>query len=252
MILIFFITGLIIGSFLNVVIHRLHLAESILGRSYCPQCQKKINWYDNIPLLSFIFLRARCRNCNQPISWRYPLTELFTGATFALTAFAFLGTDVKSFYQVGFLLIIFSLLLVLFFYDLKFMEVPMIIFWLALIATVVFKLIFDIDLLTNNIVGAITAMTFFWLLVFISKEKWMGWGDVYVGFLVGLLLGWPNVLVGLFLSFFIGAICAIIIMSFSDKTMKSQIPFVPFLVIGTIMTIFIAEIFPNVIEMFIV
>ena len=81
--LIFFIFGLIIGSFLNVVVYRLKDAETILGRSFCRHCKHTIRWYDNIPLLSFLFLRARCRDCDEKISWQYPLLEAVTGILFA-------------------------------------------------------------------------------------------------------------------------------------------------------------------------
>jgi leader peptidase (prepilin peptidase)/N-methyltransferase len=129
------------------------------------------------------------------------------------------------------------------------MEVPMIIFWITLIMVVSYKVLVENNLIMSSFSGAIIAMAFFWILVFISKEKWMGWGDVYVGFLSGFLLGWPNIFLGLFLSFFIGAICAIILL-FGDKNMKSQIPFVPFLVVGTILTIFLVKIYPDIINYF--
>jgi leader peptidase (prepilin peptidase)/N-methyltransferase len=82
MIIIFFILGLIIGSFLNVVVYRLNLAESILGRSQCPHCKAKVRWYDNVPLLSFVLLGAKCRDCGEKISWQYPILEFFTGVVF--------------------------------------------------------------------------------------------------------------------------------------------------------------------------
>ena len=89
MLIIFFILGLIVGSFLNVVICRLELAESILGRSHCPRCKSLIRWYDNIPLLSFILLRARCRDCQEKISWQYPSVELAAGIIFTAVGYYF-------------------------------------------------------------------------------------------------------------------------------------------------------------------
>jgi len=141
--LIFFIGGLIIGSFLNVIVYRLRLAETILGRSHCPHCKRKIRWYDNIPLLSFILLRARCRDCGAKISWRYPLLELFTGLVFALVGkFVFLFGGFMPYLQVGLILIIFSLFIILMAYDWQFMEMPVIIFWISLIF-VIFYLILN-------------------------------------------------------------------------------------------------------------
>src|SRR5665647_529672 len=132
MIIIFFIFGLIIGSFLNVVIYRLNLAESLLGRSHCPHCQNKINWYDNIPLLSFILLYAKCRNCKESISWQYPVVELTTGIIFALTAYIFLASgQLENWLETIFYLGLFSALIVIFVFDLKYLEIPMPVLWLA-------------------------------------------------------------------------------------------------------------------------
>ena len=260
MTLIFFIGGLIIGSFLNVVVYRLRLTETILGRSYCPHCKTKIKWYDNIPLLSFVMLKAKCRNCKGAISWRYPLIELFTGIIFALVGKYFLIlSNSFSYWQTGFLLLIFSLFLILLAYDWQFMEMPMIIFWLLLGAILVYLIFISLNQylmgvsfyqisLVSGLIGGFIAWLFFFLLVFFSKEKWMGWGDVYVGFLAGLILGWQNIMFGLLLSFMIGSICAIIIVILKKGTMKSQIPFIPFLVSGTILTIFISQIFPEIIH----
>ncbi len=260
MTLIFFIAGLIIGSFLNVVVYRLRLTETILGRSHCPHCKAKIKWYDNIPLLSFVLLRAKCRTCNGVISWRYPLVELFTGIIFALVGkyFFVLGNNF-SYWQTGFYLLIFSLFLVLLSYDWQFMEMPVIIFWILLGVSVTYLIFISLNeyligvdfyrlSLFSGLIGGVISWTFFFLLVFFSKEKWMGWGDVYVGFLAGLILGWQNIMLGLLLSFMIGSICAIIIVVLKKGTMKSQIPFIPFLVMGTIITVFINQAFPEIIR----
>jgi len=258
MTLIFFVVGLIIGSFLNVIIYRLRLMESIAGRSYCPHCKHKISWYDNIPLLSFILLRAKCRTCKGDISWQYPLVEFLSGIIFLLVAkyFLIIGS-VTTYWETLFYLIIFSLLLVLLAYDWKFMEVPILIFWIILGTSTIYFIYSDfiglqsgIDTISlrtiSGLVGGFTAWIFFFSLVFFSKEKWMGWGDVYIGFLVGFILGWPNILIGLLLSFAIGAVYAIIAMLVGKKNMKSQIPFIPFLVVGTMLTVFIYKIFPNI------
>ena len=102
--LLIFIFGLFIGSFLNCVIYRLEQGESFLkGRSYCPNCKHQLAWYDLLPVLSFLFLRGRCRYCKKPISWQYPIVELFTGIVFTLPLFSYsflragiLGTDIPS------------------------------------------------------------------------------------------------------------------------------------------------------------
>src|SRR3989344_7766265 len=121
-----FIFGLIIGSFLNCLIWRLYKNESLMGRSCCPKCGQQINWYDNIPLLSFIFLKGKCRRCHQAISWQYPIVELVTGALF-LTAFYFnfsslsqAPTQILSLLSDWFFI---SVMIVIFIYDLRWYQI---------------------------------------------------------------------------------------------------------------------------------
>ncbi len=257
MIFAFFILGLIIGSFLNAVIYRLKAVESLWERSHCPKCRKKISWHDNIPLLSFVLLSGRCRSCGETISWAYPLTEFFTGVLFALVASCFfvLG-DATTYLPTLFYLIIFSLLIIIFVYDFQYMEIPMLIFWLATGISILYYLIIDwgifqsqaggfsLNLFSGVLAGAIVAALFF-VLTYFSKETWMGYGDVYMGFLVGLLVGWPAVFLSLTLSFTIGALFGVGLVLFSRRTMKSQVPFAPFLIFGIILTILLPEIFPK-------
>ncbi|MFA6790489.1 MAG: prepilin peptidase [Parcubacteria group bacterium] len=256
MLIIFFIAGLIVGSFLNVIIYRLRIMENIMGRSYCPHSKHKIHWFDNIPLLSFILLGAKCRACKGDISWQYPLVEFLSGLIFLFTAKYFLIVgNTASYWETFFYLTIFSLLLVLMAYDWKFMEVPMIVFWVSLAVVAVYFIFSDyfslrsganaMDLrIVSGLIGGFIAWIFFFSLVFFSKEKWMGWGDVYVGALAGAILGWPGILLGLMLSFTFGAVYAIIIVAMGKKNMKSQVPFIPFLVLGTITAVFAGKFFP--------
>ncbi|GBE17244.1 type 4 prepilin-like proteins leader peptide-processing enzyme [bacterium BMS3Abin15] len=255
---IFFITGLIIGSFLNVVVYRLNLVESVSGRSHCPYCKKKIRWYDNVPILSFIILGTKCRDCGEKISWQYPLLEMTTGVAFAFTGnYFFMLSNPISWIETLFYLVIFSLLLVIFTYDLKFMEIPMIILWIAVGWTIIYFLFADwvsfnpqLGIMSLNIfsgaIGGGVAFLFFFILVSVSREKWMGMGDAYLALLIGLVLGWPKILFALMIAFTVGAIVGIILISVKKKTMKSQIPFAPFMVIGAVVTIFILQSLPYI------
>lgn len=257
---IFFLVGLIVGSFLNVVVYRLRLADTILGRSRCQHCANQISWYDNIPLFSFIFLKAKCRNCKGKISWQYPLIEFFTGVVFLLVGKYFFNfMDFFGLWETVFYLIIFSLLLVLLAYDWQYLEVPIMIFWIILgflginfIVVSILEINMGLGLrnltLVPSLIGGFVSWLFFFSLVFFSKEKWMGWGDVYVGLLVGLILGWPSIFLGLLLSFLMGSIYSLIIILRKKGSMKSQIPFIPFLVLGIFLTIFISREFPLVIS----
>ncbi len=256
MIIIFFLFGLIIGSFLNVVICRLNLAESFLGRSHCPKCQKPIRWYDNIPLLSFLLLKAQCRDCQKKISWQYPLVELATGIIFVAVAGVFLGAgSLTNWLEVIFYLGFFSALLVIFVFDLKHLEIPMPVLWLALAWTVIFWLILDglnfipgQEIFSSRIfsgnLGGLLAFIFFFALSFGSKEKWMGVGDAYLALLIGLALGWSRILPALMLAFLLGSIVGISLVIAKKKTLKSQIPFGPFLVSGAVIIILAFEFFP--------
>lgn len=251
MIIIFFILGLIVGSFLNVVVYRINIAENFaVGRSKCPHCKNLIRWYDNIPLLSFILLGFRCRDCKKKISWQYPLVELATGILFVLVGMKFFSPEnTQSWIATGYFLGAISFLMIIFVYDLLYMEIPNLVIWAAVFWSVIFNLIIDweskflstspLNLLTySGVLAATAAFTFFFLLVVKSKEKWMGAGDAYLVIFLGLLLGWPQILLALFLAFSTGAIIGLVLVAFRKKKMKSPLPFAPFLVFGTLVAIF--------------
>jgi leader peptidase (prepilin peptidase) / N-methyltransferase len=258
MLIIFFILGLIIGSFINVVIVRLDVAESILGRSHCPHCKARIRWYDNIPLFSFTMLKTRCRDCGEKISWQYPLVEIATGVIFALVGGYFFDiANPQSWLETFHYLFIFSLLLVVFVYDLKFMEIPMIMIWIGTLWSVLYFLLADwmffnpalgilSSRLFSGILAGIIAFLFFFILSSVSKEKWMGMGDAYLAFLAGLIVGWPTILIVLMLAFATGAVVGMALIYLKKKTMKSQVPFAPFIVLGVFLTVIIPVIFPAI------
>lgn len=253
---IFLVLGLIIGSFLNVVVYRLKGAETVLGRSHCPKCKKQIRWRDNVPVVSFLLLSARCRDCGEKISWQYPLVELGTGAVFALIGSYFFALgDTSTWIQTAFLLAVSSLLLVIFVYDLKYMEIPMLVLWAGVALAVAYVLYADwksfapalgiMDFKTfSALAGASALFLFFFALSWFSRETWMGEGDAYLGLLVGLIVGWPNVIFVLMLSSVIGAMVSIALVASRKKTMKSQVPFAPFLVLGTLLVLVLPKMFP--------
>lgn len=251
MLVIFFILGLIVGSFINVVVYRLNVAESfVVGRSKCPHCQTLIKWYDNIPLLSFIILKFRCRNCREKISFQYPLTEFFTGVVFAIIGVKYFNvTDVSTWTLTIYYLGATSALIAIFVYDFLYMEIPGLVLWPAVGWAIACNLLLDWNRLDlgNNIwnslifsgtLAAFAAFIFFFLLVAVSREKWMGMGDAYLVILLGLILGWPQILSALMLAFSIGAIFGVILIVAKKKKMESQIPFAPFLVLGALISLF--------------
>ena len=227
-----FFFGLTVGSFLNSIIYRLRSGESFLfKRSFCPHCQHQLSWQDLIPIFSFLILRGKCRYCSQKISLQYPLVELATGLLFV---------SFFIFHFSFFIFIIACFLIIIFVYDLKYYLIPDKIIYPAIAVTFLYQLfrISDFKLLVNPLLSALPASLFFLTIVLVSRGKWMGVGDIKLAFFIGLFLGWPNILVALFLAFFIGAIIGVGLIVTGKKTLKSEVPFGPFLVAGTFMAMF--------------
>jgi len=235
---ILFILGLSTGSFLNVVIYRLKIKKSILKpRSFCPACNHTLVWYDLIPVLSFVFLGGKCRYCRKRISWQHPLVELSAGLLFILFYLKSGSLDWRLLFNLLFV----SILIVVFVYDLKhYLILDKVIVLgavLAVIASICLgKPEFPYALLGSAVVGG-----FFALLVLISRGKWMGGGDVKFGFLIGLIVGWPSVLVSLFLAFVLGGIIGVLLIVFRKKTLKSAVPFGTFLATATVTVMLYGE-----------
>lgn len=245
-----FLFGLIVGSFLNCIIYRLKTDESFLkGRSFCPHCKHILSWQDLIPIFSFLILKGRCRYCQNKISWQYPLVELSTAFLFLLVLIfqqPLLGNfSFLNFFHLIYYWIIFSFLIIIFVYDLKHYIIPDKVIYPAIGISLIFNFQFLLSkqflVFKNSLLSALGAAVFFLLIVLISKGKWMGVGDIKLAFLMGLILGWPNILVALFSSFFLGAIIGLGLIIAGKKTMKSEVPFGPFLVTGTLLAIFFGE-----------
>lgn len=254
---VFFVIGLLVGSFLNVVIVRLKTLETILGRSFCRHCRKKIHWYDNIPLLSYVVLRGRCRECKEGISLQYPLVETGTAVLFGLCGVVFfVSGDPVSWIKTLLACVTVAVAVIVFVYDWKYMEIPMVSLWIGIIiallayvwidwaSTVTATRVLSLHLHSGMLAG-FGAFLFFFLLAAVSQERWMGLGDAYIAFWMGLLLGWPSILAALIFAFSLGALVGILLMAFSGFRMKSKLPFGPFLVIGLISLLFINELFPD-------
>lgn len=256
---ILFLLGLIIGSFLNVLVYRLKDAETLLGRSFCRNCKHQIRWYDNIPLVSFLLLRGICRDCEIKISWQYPTLEFITGLLFALIGYFFFSPEiVSSWIETVWFLTLVSCLLVIGVYDLRYMEIPLSLLSVSAILALSFLVssflfsgeTFFSSQLWYGLLGGAVVCGFFFLLVWMSRETWMGWGDVWLGFVAGLIVGLPLVLPMLTLSFGLGAIIGLFSIVYKKKGLKSQIPFAPFLVTGVIFILFLQKIFPAFIQFF--
>lgn len=232
--IIIFIFGLLIGSFLNVVIYRLPELHTILGtRSHCPKCKTILKWYDLIPFFSFILLKTRCRYCTKPISWQYPLVEVGTGLLFLLLYLKF-GFTLYTCY----LLLVSCFLIVIFVYDLLHYVIPEEMLWPAIILSLIYLAFNSINQFKLALLGVLIAVAFLGLLYLLGRGKWMGMGDVKLAILLGLLAPFPQVLVVLFVAFVLGSIVGLCLLVLKMKSLKSEIPFGPFLILGLYISIF--------------
>lgn len=237
--------GLLFGSFGTVVSHRVPLRENIAtGRSMCPSCKRQIKAHENIPVLSWLALRGRCPGCGQRISIRYPLTELATSVLFLLAAWKF-GLSVAAFVYAGF----FWALVVLTVIDLEHKLLPdRIVFplfiagWAGLIIDALVR--GQPGDLTQAAIGAAIFGGFFYLLAVLVPAG-MGGGDLKLAFVLGTFLGYVGgagaVLVGMFLSFLSGGLIGVLLIAFSKAGRKTQIPFGPYLALGTTIAVFAGE-----------
>lgn len=226
-----FIFGILIGSFLNVVIYRIPKGESIVfPASKCQSCQTPLKWYHNVPIFSWLFLRGKCGFCAEKISMQYPLIELATGII-AVSLFYKLGLV----WQFPIVFAVFTILLALVMIDFKYMEIPDNLNLLALALAVITPTFLDSIQDALLAVGGMTLLRYY-LSFFLNKEA-MGEGDIIVAGTMGALLGFPAFLYALF-------IAAIVAMVPSLLAKDTQVPFVPFLIIGT----FIAYMFDTQVQ----
>ncbi len=258
-----FIFGIGVGSFLNVVSLRLRTSESIVrGESKCLSCSARLKAIDLIPVVSFLMLRGRCRHCGSKFSWQYPIVEVLTGALFLLVAWrsgaamfiadnmnAGLGVTNSLFSLYDVLpsvaalfaaLTVMAVGVVLSIYDIRHKIIPDVLNALLAVAGGIYALVvhdlsrlFSLEpSMTFSI--AVLAAGFFWFLWAISKGTWMGLGDAKLVFGISLFSGPLLTLVSLLLAFWIGAIWGIIFLLAGSYSRKTQIPFGPFLIAGTI------------------
>lgn len=244
-----FVFGLAIGSFLNVVAYRsIHGGSILLDTSHCPHCKHKLGVSDLIPIVSYLFLKGSCRYCNKKISAQYPIVEVASGVLFALTAYYWiLGVSSISFlevFQLVYLLFMVSVLLVLLVTDVKNGLLPNSIVLSSIgviIAYKLFLLIFgsiSLPALSVDMGAALLASAGFFAIVYFSGERAMGGGDVKLVFLIGLAVGWPAILVAIFLGFLTGAALAVMLILRGKKRFGQTIPFGPFLALGAFVSLF--------------
>ncbi|HEX2063439.1 MAG TPA: prepilin peptidase [Acidimicrobiales bacterium] len=234
------VLGLAVGSFLNVVVHRVPRKESVVSpRSRCPGCGTQLAARDNVPVVSWLLLRGRCRSCGMRISPRYPVVELATAALFAAAAVRFADEAVLPAY-----LLFFAALLAVSAIDLEHFIVPKRIVYPALVASapalVVAAAVGDEwDALGDAAVGGVLAWAVLFL-IHLASPRGMGFGDVRLAGLIGVHLGWlgpGHVLLGLFLAFLSAAAAGLGLIAARRRTRKDKVPFGPFLALGAVVAV---------------
>lgn len=246
-----FILGLVFGSFVSAVSWRIPKKLSFVkGRSICPNCKRKIPWYDNIPLLSFILLGGKCRYCKKRISPRYPIIELATGIGFSFIYFfltTFKGYSLLGVYSIlglmnlVFLWIIFVVLLIIFVIDLENQIVPDSLVFAGIIIVLFYLLIYNPQSLFSAIFSGFLAASFLMLVHLFTKGNGMGLGDVKLAIFGGMFVGLKLLPLWFLVAFLTGALAGIILILLGRARMKTRIAFGPFLILG----IYIVLVFGN-------
>lgn len=259
-----FILGTLFGSFASVVIWRIRSGEGGIatGRSHCPKCNHLLGALDLFPIFSWVFLRGRCRFCQEKISSVYPFLELATGMLFALSGYFFIDStlifsgNLSEIMRLGFFLVIAFVTIVFVFYDILFMEIPdevliptnIILFVLLFMTSIgvhlpIFNhfLPFETDVLNipvlNAALGAFGIFAFFYLQIWVSHGKWMGGGDLRIALFMGLVAGAKIAALGLLLAYFSGSIIGIGILAY-NRNRNTEVPFGPYLALGLYIALF--------------
>ncbi|MDD5376915.1 MAG: prepilin peptidase [Candidatus Gracilibacteria bacterium] len=259
-----FVFGTMFGSFASVLIWRIRSKEGGIttGRSHCPKCGHILGALDLFPLFSYIFLRGKCRFCQERISPVYPFLELITGLLFMLSGYFFINPlllfspSLPEIMKLGFFLIIAFITVVFVFYDILFMEIPDEV--LIPVDILLFILLFIVSLgvdipvfghflpfqnpilnipLVNASLGAFGIFAFFYIQILVSKGKWMGGGDLRIALFMGLVAGAKIAALGLLLAYFAGSIIGIIIL-IATRNRNTEVPFGPYLALGLYISLF--------------
>lgn len=237
----FFIFGLCLGSFANVLIYRIPKGQKwAWSRSACPHCGKQIALFDNIPVLSYLLLRAKCRQCGGGISWRYPVVELLTGLLF-------LGLFLKFGWTISLLeysIFMFGLVVVTFI-DFDHMILPDVFTLSGIVIGLIGSVVNPERDFISSFVGVLLGGGFLWCLAYLyfllRKEEGMGGGDIKLLAWIGAVLGWTSVPFVILSSSLVGSVVGIIVALTTKGGLKTAIPFGPYLALGAIFYVFGGE-----------
>jgi len=236
-----FILGLIVGSFSNVCIYRIPRNESIIyPASHCPKCRSKIKPVDNIPLLSYILLKGRCRNCKSKISIQYLIVEFLTGLIY-LIVYLIYGLSIQTLIYI----ILSSALIIIAFIDLNEQVIPEVISLPGMVIGLILSFFVPYISFINSALGIVIGGGIILVIrlagSLIFKKESMGIGDIELAAMIGAFLGWRYIIISLFLGFFLGALAGIILIMSKIKSREDVVPFGPFIVLGSFITLLWGE-----------
>ena len=236
-----FIFGAVVGSFLNVCIHRLPSGESVVSPgSRCPHCREPVRAYDNIPLLSYLLLRGRCRQCGGGIAARYPLVELLAGLA-AVAAVGALGLSAHALLAFAFL----CALIVITFIDFDHQIIPDAISLPGIVVGFAAALVLDAPSWTASLAGILLGGGLLWGVAegyhWLTGREGMGGGDIKLLAMIGAFLGWKAVPVTLMIASLTGTVVGVALMLAQSRDRRTAIPFGPFLAVGAVCALFWGE-----------
>lgn len=237
--IIIFLIGLCLGSFLNSWIWRAH--ENIRvsrGRSICPNCRRQLRAYENIPIVSYLALRGKCRTCKNLIPKHFVFVEITTACLFLFVAWFDVNYLVFDYYVFLRNIIFVGILLVIFIYDYLYKEIIPGLIWFGVVAALFFHFLTGYLAIPDMLLGALIGGGFFLAQYLFSKGRWIGGGDVRMGVMMGFWLGWKLTIFALMGAYILGAIIGIIMIIVKRKNMRSEIPFGTFLAIATFFTLY--------------
>lgn len=233
-VLIIFLFGLALGSFLNLLGGRLPRGEDVLfSRSHCDHCKKVLRWYELIPVISYLVQSGRCRRCHTPLSFTYPLVEIITGLGLTIL---YRQVGLISVPLLIFSWMIFAGLVVITVSDWKYEIIPDSMIVLLILSAFGYRFLTN-TLTVQEVISATATALLFYLLWLATNGRGMGFGDVKLSLALGLLLGYPLIVVAVYCAFLTGAGSGVILILAGKKGLKSHISFGPFLIFGTLVAL---------------
>ncbi len=228
-----FIMGLIFGSFFNVVGIRVPIKESLLGRSHCPNCNKQLGVVELIPIIGYLVLKGKCKECKHPISIKYPIMEFITGILF-LVSFVILRENMVEYILI---ILFISLLVIITVSDMYYQIIPDTILLVFFPVILILRLLSPIEMWYDGLLGGLLGFGFMYLIALYGKKRFkkdaLGGGDIKLYLIIGLVLGYQTV----FLSLLFASLIALIY-SFIFRKKGKYLPFVPFIAIGSLLSYF--------------